>query len=419
MSDTSKENVYQIVRNKGLNCILPSSTQTNFNRHYPLNEIGIFMHLYYREDMDYYLSFLRRIPFGIHVYISVPDMEMRGKIEHVIKQEKIFECHIVNKENRGRDVSALLVTFREEILKYQYVCFVHDKKAKGHNENVLRETQEWIDGMWNNMLASQSYILNVIDLMESNENLGLLVPPETSGIWCSHAYSNMWKVDFDNTLELAKCLQLDCNIDNQYPPITIGTVFWCRSDALKKLFLKKWQYTDFMEEPLPMEGTLGHAVERILAYVAQDAGFDTAYVMSVDFAQKYIFQLKDTLREAYKNLNDVGIYSLARRELYSVQKEKIITYISWHQTLYFYGAGYFAKECFNIASQIGKTPDAFVVSRKTDVREEYLGVPVYCIDEIDIDGKTGILIAVGASYQEEIVRELKTRGIRDFMTIFT
>ena len=418
MSCTSKENVYQIVRKKGLNCILPSSIRTNTDRIYPLNEIGIFMHLYYREDMDYYLSFLKRIPFGVHSYISVSDKNMREKIENFIKQEKIFECHIVDKENRGRDISALLVTFREEILKYQYACFVHDKKAKGHNENVLRETWQWIDGMWNNMLASQAYILNIIDLMESNENLGLLVPPEMSGIWCNHAYSDMWKIDFDNTLKLAKCLQLDCNIDIQYPPTTIGTVFWCRTDALKKLFLKMWRYTDFMEEPLPVSGTLGHAVERILAYVAQDAGFDTAYVMSVDFAQTYIFQLKDTLREAYKNLNDVGIYSLARRELYSVQKEKIIAYIRQHQKVYFYGAGYFAKECFNIATQTGKKPDAFLVSREVEEGEEYLGVPVYSFDKIEIDEKTGILITIGATCQEEVVSVLKKRGIKNFMTIF-
>ncbi len=418
MANMSKKNVYQIVQKKGLNYILSSSLHADCGRKYSLGEIGIFMHLYYQEDIDYYLSFLKKIPSGVHIYISVSDMEMREKIENFIGQEKIPECHIIDKENRGRDISALLVAFRERILAYKYVCFVHDKKAKGYNENVLHETQEWIAGMWNNMLASEAYIFNVIDLLEDNEKLGLLVPPEMAGIWCNHAYTDMWKTDFDNTLKLAEYLDLNCNIDFRYPPITIGTVFWCKTDAMRKLFNKKWLYSDFREEPLPLFGTLGHAVERILAFVAQDAGFDTAYVMSMEFAQDYIFQLKDTLREAYKNLNDVGIYSLARRELYSTKQEKIAAYMSLHAKNYFYGAGYFGKECFNIAAKLGKKPDAFLVSQRAQGKEDYLGIPVYAYDEVEVDEQTGILITVSAIRQEEIISMLREHGIKDYLTIF-
>lgn len=418
MENLSRENMYQIVREKGLNYILSSVLRDNDSRKYSLDQIGIFMHLYYREDIDYYLSFLTRIPLGVHIYISASDGEVRGKIEDFIEREKISECHIIDKENRGRDISALLVAFREKILTYKYVCFVHDKKAKGYNEKVLKETREWIAGMWNNMLASETYIFNVMDLFEKREELGLLVPPEAAGIWCNHAYTDMWKTDFDNTLKLANYLNLNCNIDIQYPPITIGTVFWCRTDAMRKLFLKNWQYSDFMEEPLPLFGTLGHAVERVLAYVSQDAGFDTGYVMSGEFAQNYIFQLKDILRTAYKNLNDVGIYSLARGELYSARQEKIVAYMNRHQKNYFYGAGYFGKECFNIAAKIGKKPNAFLESRKVEGKENYLGIPVYAYDEIEVDEQTGILITVSAIRQEEIVSVLKKQGIKDYLTIF-
>lgn len=413
-----RENICQIVREKGLNYILSSSLQADDSVEYSLDQIGIFIHLYYQEDIDYYLSFLKRIPSGIHIHISASNPEIRGMIEDFIEREKISECYIVDKENRGRDISALLVAFRDKILTYKYVCFVHDKKAKGYNEKLLIETQEWIAGMWNNMFASKAYIFNVIDLFEKREGLGLLVPPEMAGIWCNHAYTDMWKTDFDNTLKLVKYLNLNCNIDIQYPPITIGTVFWCRTDAMRKLFLKKWQYSDFREEPLPLFGTLGHAVERVLAYVAQDAGFDTGYVMSVDFAQNYIFQLKDTLRVAYKNLNDVGIYSLAREELYSAQQEKIVAYMNRHQKNYFYGAGYFGKECFNIAVKIGKKPDAFLESRKVEGKENYLGLPVYAYNEIEVDEQTGILVTVSATRQEEIVCALREQGINDYLTIF-
>ena len=37
---------------------------------------------------------------------------------------------VILKRNRGRDVSALLVASRTEILQYKYVCFIHDKQEK-------------------------------------------------------------------------------------------------------------------------------------------------------------------------------------------------------------------------------------------------------------------------------------------------
>ena len=56
MVNLSKKNVYQIARKEGLNYILSSSMQADYSRNYPLDKIGIFMHLYYLEDLDYYLD---------------------------------------------------------------------------------------------------------------------------------------------------------------------------------------------------------------------------------------------------------------------------------------------------------------------------------------------------------------------------
>lgn len=416
--DNSKENIFQTARRKKHNYMIPSNKRSYSGIQCQLGEIGIFIHLHYKEDLEYYLAYLKNIPTGIHIYISVSDSEMQEEIENYICCENIQKCQVIRKENRGRDISALLVAFREIILNYKYVCFIHDKKAKGHNEEVRRETQAWIEGMWNNLLVSEDYIYNIIGILEEHQELGLLVPPELPGIWCAHAYADLWKTDFDNTLKLAEDLELDCNIDAAYPFITVGTVFWGRVSAVKKLLVKEWKYEDFQEEPLPLFGTIGHAVERVLGYVAQDAGYETGYAMSLEYAQEYIFLLKDTLREAYNNLVDVGVYSLARRELYHVQRDKIVEFIRKYPKIYFYGPGYFGRECCQIAAQTGKKPEGFLISRRKEGQTEYLGIPVYPIDEFQMDEETGILITVGAIRQEEIVMILEERGIKNFLTVF-
>lgn len=68
----------------------------------------------------------------------------------------------------------------------------------------------------------------------------------------------------------------------------LGTCFWFRPDALKKLFKgyegKGWDYTDFPCEPNRTDWTILHAVERSYAYFAQDAGYYPVFLYSDDWA---------------------------------------------------------------------------------------------------------------------------------------
>lgn len=53
-------------------------------------------------------------------------------------------------------MSALLVTFREIAMQYQYFCFIHDKRA---NFAYLQDDVEfWIKNLWDNMLKTKEYI---------------------------------------------------------------------------------------------------------------------------------------------------------------------------------------------------------------------------------------------------------------------
>ncbi|NBH19789.1 rhamnan synthesis protein F, partial [Clostridiaceae bacterium] len=71
-------------------------------------------------------------------------------------------------------------------------------------------------------------------------------------------------VHFELTQKLAKELNLHCNLSIDKSPITLGTVFWARSDALEKILKKEWKYEDFDEEPLKDDGTISHVIERII-----------------------------------------------------------------------------------------------------------------------------------------------------------
>ena len=82
-----------------------------------------------------------------------------------------------------------------------------------------------------------------------------------------------------------KKLGIDRPISGEKMPIApFGSVFWFRVKALAPLFDHGWKHEDFPPEPLPQDGTISHAIERIYPFVAQGAGYYPAQAMSTDYA---------------------------------------------------------------------------------------------------------------------------------------
>ena len=136
-------------------------------------------------------------------------------------------------------------------------------------------------------------------MFETHSHMGVLIPPVlyTGGIFGTLART--WASSFQVTCDLAKKLHLSVDISMDNYNYSLGTTFWCRPKALKKLFEADWAYEDFQEEPLAPDGTLSHAVERILLYTAQDAGYYSAIIENHEYASTHIsdfsFMLKQIL----------------------------------------------------------------------------------------------------------------------------
>jgi lipopolysaccharide biosynthesis protein len=50
-------------------------------------------------------------------------------------------------------------------------------------------------------------------------------------------------------------------------------MFWARPRALAPLFGLRLDWGDYPEEPVPIDGTMIHALERLLPFAAGHAGF--------------------------------------------------------------------------------------------------------------------------------------------------
>ena len=186
-------------------------------------------------------------------------------------------------QNRGRDVSSLLVGVKDVIMDYDIVCFAHDKKTAQVKPGTIGASFAY--KCFENVLSNKAYVANVINTFINNPRLGLLSPPEPNHSTFFTTIGFEWGPNYNVTKKLAKELGLTVPMNVMSPPVApLGTMFWFRPAAMKPLYDRNWGYEDFPEEPNKIDGTLLHAIERIYPFVVQQSGYYPAIGMTDKFA---------------------------------------------------------------------------------------------------------------------------------------
>ena len=246
--------------------------------------IALAMHLYFMDMLDQSAAFAAKFPPQTDVFVSTNSVEKKQQIEAAFSKLNVHSVTVFAVENRGRDVAAFLCDLAPHLREYDYACFMHDKKAIQTKPGSVGASFGYVCN--ENVCKNSAHVLNVLCEFENDPYLGILCPPYPShGLYFMNMCSGGWGPNFENTKKLLEQLGLGVPISGEESPIApFGSVFWFRPKALEPLFAHGWQHTDFPPEPLPQDGTISHAIERIYPFVAQAAGYYPAVVMSSSFA---------------------------------------------------------------------------------------------------------------------------------------
>jgi rhamnosyltransferase len=161
----------------------------------------------------------------------------------------------------------------------------------------------------------------VIKTFDDNNLLGMLSsPPQYHSVyWQMQNYS--WDCNSEAVSIYAKELNLKIPV-TEAPAAPYGTVFWFRAKALKSFVERGFTSEDFPEEPVAVDGTFLHTVERILPFVVQENGFYPAYAqdtaqMQTDTANyRHLFFLYNTLFCSHKIYgNSLGVREALEKQL--------------------------------------------------------------------------------------------------------
>jgi len=114
----------------------------------------------------------------------------------------------------------------------------------------------------------------VLARLADDEKLGLVFPEDP--------YLHGW----DGNTAAAEKLAARMGMTDPLPPyfdFPTGTMFWARTAALKPLFALGLGWEDYPREPVPNDGTMLNAIERLLPLVARHASyrFATTHVPGV------------------------------------------------------------------------------------------------------------------------------------------
>ncbi len=259
--------------------ILGDLSQPGERKRERVKRVAVCAHIFYTEMIEELLELTNRIPMP-YDFIATTDSE--SKVE-AIKQGLEGAPNIRNvivrvvKVNRGRDMSSLFITCRDLFLddNYDLVCRLHTKKSPQVDQ---ARSGLFKRHLFENLLATEGYVENVLDMFEREPWIGLAVPPVVHISYTT--LGNAWFSNKPRAQEMAKALDLKVHLDDSTPVGAFGTMFWFRPKALRKLFAHPFKYEDFNAEPHHVDGGLAHVLERLIAYVAQDAGYVTEQILS-------------------------------------------------------------------------------------------------------------------------------------------
>jgi hypothetical protein len=229
--------------------------------------IAIHAHFYYTELIDAFLAKLAVNAMRCDLLLSTNSESKAEKLRAATSGFDRGRVDVRVMPNRGRDIGPFLSGYGPKILRnYDVVGHFHGKRSLGVHP-TLGET--WREFLWQHLLGDFYPMMDtILALFASDERLGLVFAEEPH------------LTDWGNNLEIAQKLASKAGFAHlppflEYP---VGTMFWLRPQALAPILSLNLDWADYPEEPIANDGTVIHALERLIPFSAEKEGFTWATV---------------------------------------------------------------------------------------------------------------------------------------------
>lgn len=229
--------------------------------------MALHVHVFFVDLFQDLFARIEAQHLPLHLLISVPSQETAERVASIVSGYAGGDVDIRIVPNRGRDIGAFLSEFASTILQcYDIIGHVHTKKSEDLHDSAVG--QIWANFLLENLIGGKFPMASIIlERMAENEKLGLVFPEDP--------YIVGWTANKQIATDLAQQLKIDGLPENNFN-FPVDSMFWARTEALKPLLMKNFSWEDYPEEPLPYDGSMLHAIERLWPFVAQKMDYRVA-----------------------------------------------------------------------------------------------------------------------------------------------
>jgi lipopolysaccharide biosynthesis protein len=245
------------------------------DRNAEAQQIALTAHVFYKEFASEFISALRSISQVSKVYISTPSEQIKEQLDSFLSSSR-YQYDVRVTPNRGRNFGPLLVEFSKELLKEKSFIHVHSKKSL-HSPDFAAD---WLSRN-TKLLLSESGIQRIRALTQSDPQIGLAFVDASDLLYGTNF---RWGRSLSIAQEIfAKSRGFEKIKWSGRLSFPAGGMFWVKTEAIRPLLEIEWSYEMFPVEEGQMDGTLQHAIERVIGQLPISNGFSqAAYIKSQD-----------------------------------------------------------------------------------------------------------------------------------------
>lgn len=222
---------------------------------------AIHGHFHYPDLLPDFLNRLDANRSSPDLFLTTTSAERRDEIGRLLESARIKPTFLGVYPNRGRDIWSFVDLLQQGVFEpYAVVGHVHAKRSPHYAQGAL-----WRDFLSSHIVGGPHRTIDAI-LASFDADPGLGV------VFAEEPHLTGWEENFSLATDLAKRAGLTVPLPNhfEYP---VGTMFWVRPEALSALAGLGLRLDDMPAEPLAEDGTILHALERLIPFFAAAAGF--------------------------------------------------------------------------------------------------------------------------------------------------
>ena len=234
--------------------------------------VALHIHAYYPELLTDILERLQKNRTHVSLFITVDSAAKQAQVQNLLRTTGLQEGNVSVQPNRGRDVYPFLRLCESILESYDIIGHIHTKKSP-HVRDGSNLVTRWREMLLGNLLGSNvcvDMLDRIVTHLNNHPSVQIIFPDDPHII------------GWGKNIGIAKEIESTASFASlpKFFDFPVGTMFWARSAYLDPFVHMALPERFTPEEPLPIDGTVLHAWERLLGAKAgtEPPGYSLTFV---------------------------------------------------------------------------------------------------------------------------------------------